>query len=171
MNTIKANLPESVSITLKYHGPQTIDLKDMSPEWLEWAIANGVRQSCADADAGKANTKDGEDAVLEKFSRIKAGNIPSGGGGGGARIDPLEKELRALVSDALNKAGMKRVDANKAAKDPKAAFRQYLEIALAAKYGEDGVSERIDDAFATNWPKLEDTAKARVEAAKTDIAI
>lgn len=173
METISKELPSSVTISVKYHGEQTIDLADMSPEWLAWAIGNGVRQSVADADAGKANTPEGEAAVKEKLERIAAGNIPQGGGGGGNRLSPYQKALKDIIVDLLNGAGLKKADATKRAKDPEIAFKDYLTIALTAKYGEAGVNERLDEAFSTNYPKIEAKALKLAEErqATADVAI
>jgi hypothetical protein len=82
---------------------QTVNLADKSPEWIHWAIAFGLRQSVKDAMAGKANTPEGEAALLAKFTKVCVeGQVPTkGAGGGGASLDDR------IASKYLAKMGLK----------------------------------------------------------------
>ena len=115
---VNVSLPQSIAVNIKYHGEQQINLNGKTPEWFLWAIRNGIRQSVADADAGKAGTKDGEDAVKAKFDRIAEGQIPAQGAGGGKKADVETVAARTVVANVLhNSFGYGKTDAKKVAKD------------------------------------------------------
>lgn len=80
-----------------------VSLADKTPEWFEWAIAFGLRQSIKDAGAGKAGTPEGDAAVQAKFEKVCiAGEVPTrGAGGGGASIEDR------IDSKYLAKMGLK----------------------------------------------------------------
>jgi len=103
------SLASTIKVDIKHIGEQTIDLTRVTPAWIEWAIAMGVRQSCGDADAGKPAGEESRKAVAEKFARIAAGEIPSGGRGG-ARITDLERELRESIGKFARAHGWKAKD-------------------------------------------------------------
>jgi hypothetical protein len=87
--TIQITMPANLEVEFRDEiGTKLVSLSNKSAEWLQWALANGLRQSIADAIAGKAGTEDGKKAIEAKFERVCVqGQIPSGGGGG-ARLTP-----------------------------------------------------------------------------------
>jgi hypothetical protein len=118
MNTINVQVPSTVSVVIKYHGSQTIDLEGKSPEWFAWAVAMAAKQSAGDADAGKAHTDEGKQAVLDKFTRIADGQVPQQGAGGGMKASPELVASRIVVANVLhNSFGYGKTDAKKVVKD------------------------------------------------------
>jgi len=94
MDTIQLAIPAAISVEIKYHGEQVIDLTDKSPEWFAWAVGLAIKQSTGDASAGKAKDEpeQAKKDVWEKFSRIAKGEIPKGGSGSrGSRLEPEDK--------------------------------------------------------------------------------
>jgi len=165
MATLTVEVPESVAINLKYHGEQSVILAGKSVDWLEWAIANGVRQSCADADAGKANTPEGRKAVLDKFTRIAAGEVPAGGGGGGPRMSYEEKAERIVLEDIFRAQGEKAVVAAKSAKD-NAAWDRVTRVAIYAQAHQQGMDATAIKALDVKG--LIDQHRDTVKAAYAD---
>jgi len=98
---ITLNIHQYMLVNLKHHtGTLPFNWEKM-PESARTAVAEylldfGLRQSCGDADAGmKDKTKEErKEAVREKFDNFTKGLLPSGGGGGGARLDA---ETRAEI--------------------------------------------------------------------------
>lgn len=84
MQTLNIELPATLSVDFRDEvGTKAVNLADKSQDWILWAISNGLRQSVADAIAGKAGTDEGKKAILAKYERVCVeGQIPSGGGGG-----------------------------------------------------------------------------------------
>ena len=92
-------------------GQEVVDLTNKTPEWLQWAMSFGLRQSVKDAMAGKAGTTDGEKALKEKFTRVcTEGLIPTkGAGGGGASLE--DKIASAYLADEGHKGKLDDLDA------------------------------------------------------------
>jgi hypothetical protein len=113
MLTVRVNAV--YSILLKHHKePVTLDLSKMDESkrqgFVEWAIGFAVPQSSGDADAGLAKKgktpAECKKAVADKYERIAAGDIPTGGGGGrGATLDDEDEALRRMWN-----AGRKTAD-------------------------------------------------------------
>ena len=89
-------------VNIKHHtGTLPFDWKKVPEDKLkavvEYLIDFGLRQSVGDADAGmKGKTnEERKQAVREKYDSFQKGILPSGGGGGGARLDV---ETRAEIA-------------------------------------------------------------------------
>jgi len=83
-------LPRELEVEFRDEiGTKTVQLHNKTVEWFIGALGNGLRQSIADAVAGKAGTDEGQKAIEAKYQRVCVeGNWPTGGGGGGARLTP-----------------------------------------------------------------------------------
>lgn len=163
-----------MEITLKYGHTVNVNPDQAPAEFVAWAIAFAIRQSAGDADAGKANTPEGRQAVLEKARRLARFEIPAGGAGG-ARLTPMERALREVVEQQLRNWSWKAADARKAATDPTQGFGNGLRRALAKKLGVPEASvdrADVDAAFDANWPKVEAKAAAMAaQAAPVDVEL
>jgi hypothetical protein len=169
METIKVSVPATIELVLKHNGKQTVDLSNMPPEWFAEAIANGIRQSAGDADAGLG----GEDmsvraaAVLAKFQRILSGVWPSSGGGG-ARLSYVDKAWRIILKARMVRAGWKATEADKLVKDREKAMVELFAKLLTVKYGTTPETDLVTDAITRNLPAFEkdvDREAAELEAA------
>ena len=79
--TIQITMPAELEVEFRDEiGTRQVDLSDKSADWLQWALANGLRQSIGYAIAGKAGTDEGRKAIEAKFERVCIqGEVPSGG--------------------------------------------------------------------------------------------
>lgn len=161
-----------MEITLKYGHTVNVNPAAAPDEFVAWAIAFAIRQSAGDADAGKANTPEGRQAVLEKAQRLIRFEIPAGGAGG-ARLTPMERALREVVEQQLRNWGWKAADARKAATEPAQGLELGLRRQIAKQLGVPEASvdrADLDTAFDANWPKFLAKAKAMAElAAPVDV--
>ena len=179
-------MPETITINLKYLGEVKLSLAGKSVEWLEWAIGNGIRQSVADADAGKAGTDEGKKAVTDKWNRIKNGEVPSQRGGG-HRLSYKDKAERSILIDWLVTHANMKVDTAKKQvnKATSVAWRNATRIILIntmieaklsdedikAKLGDDLITRNIDSVKAAFADDIESKAKALEAADKGSAAV
>ena len=170
MQTINATIPATITVEIKYHGTQTLALDNMSADWFEWAIRNGVKQSVGDAAAGKANTEDGRKAVLDKYNRIAEGKVPAQGAGGGAKANPETIAERQVVADVLhNSFGFGKTEAKKEAK---AGWVRLFEAYVrdeAKEAGEEITDETIAELATED--NLKAVADMHAEAYKTALKV
>jgi hypothetical protein len=89
---------------------------DKLPEATRTYLAEyGLRQVLNDCHSAEKDREEAAKLVSAKFADLEAGVIRKGGGG--ARLDPVEAEARAIVIAALVKKGYSKTDATKAAPD------------------------------------------------------
>jgi hypothetical protein len=163
MNPARAN--ETVAVD--------IDWSKLSDEVKAYIIEYGLKQSMADRAA--KHTKDmyeteaewakaGVEAMQEFLEGLKAGAVPTSGGG--RTSNPLTLALRELMETKLKTAGLKAVEAKKKAKAPESALQFLIRAALAQKTGvkfDDVPTEDVMAAFEPNWEKTVASARAIVE--------
>jgi hypothetical protein len=146
----------------------TTNVEDLPEETLLKIFDYGKRIFNDAVNGAVHQGKDREEAAQNWLERAKDGTLGSRTGGG-SRISPLEKELRAIVEEYLKAAGWKAGDAKKDVKEPKEGFKAMLALQIAR--GKSIPMEKveptdIDKAFEANWPKVETMAKQRLEMTK-----
>jgi hypothetical protein len=153
---------------------KVVSLADKSAEWIEWAISFGLRQSVKDAMAGKANTPEGEAALLAKFTKVcLEGQVPTkGAGGGGASLEDriaskylakmgLKGKLEELDSRWMVFAKTTVLNSIEDKAEKSAVLKDMSQLeALAEEYME-AVKESA--AASSEWAKI----KAEMEGSKT----
>lgn len=99
---ITLNIHESMLVNIKHHTGTLPFNWEKVPEEKRQTVAEylldfGLRQSVGDADAGmKEKTKEErKEEVRKKYDNFQKGILPTGGGGGGARLDV---ETRAEIA-------------------------------------------------------------------------
>jgi hypothetical protein len=138
---------------------QEVDPVNWSAGYVQYLIEYGagvILQRCTagiDKDDEKGK-KEARDKALEK---IKAGQIPTKGGGGGARLTPEVQAERAVVEATLHSSfGFNKTEAAKVSKEGWfALFRQHV---LQEAQAEGMDVEEID--FKEAW---DDDAKAGIK--------
>lgn len=139
--------------------PTSVD--EFKPEALAGLLEYGKRKAndVFNSAKGGENPLTPEE-VIEKILEWDFGS-------GGLRVSPLIKAQREIVKGYLTNTGMKSKDATSHSKDPVKGFKMALGLIIAGKRscGLNNVpGEDIQDAFDTNWPKVEKQAEAIVEA-------
>lgn len=130
-----------------------VDWEALPEAGKRYIILYGLKQSLADAGAGK---DDKADEARKRLARIQAGSITAGGGFG-KRLDPEFKQARAILTAALVNGGL----VAKAAAVP--AMKGWGDV------------ERVCEAHGVDVAKLRAKAKeaaaaeAKRNAAATDL--
>jgi len=160
MKTYTIELPATLTVSFRDEiGEKEVNLQNKSADWILWAIANGLRQSIADAIAGKAGTDEGLKAIKAKYERVVVnGEIPAGGGGGGARQSVEDRGLIAYF-DATRAPKAKLMTGKGLTERLLAEARKQVIIALR----EQGLTEEEIKAHAG---ELDGLAKDNLEAVK-----
>ncbi len=125
---------------------------------LLYVVAYGLKQSSDDAGA---DPKKGAAGSQERLDALLAGKVPAGGGGG-ARLSAFEKAVRTVVQTYLRQIGVKAGDAEKQARKPEAAFREYIQARLSVqtKTPISGLDpERVERNYQKLWPEVERQAR------------
>ena len=73
------------------------------PEFVAYLVARGLQENITNATAGKKGA-DAADAILTKAAQMTAGIVPSGGGG--RKLDPVEKAAREIAAPAMVNKGL-----------------------------------------------------------------
>lgn len=156
--TIEVNLPDELLLKAAEHGLR---------QKINDSYAGLRRDARAEAKLAKGDEDTDEIKELcHKAARAVVDNLESGiwrEGGGGKQLSLFARCLRDCVSNILQqRLEMKRADADKAARNPKDAFKGMLETLS------DRAEEPFDveEAMATNWPKV----KAQAEALEATLA-
>lgn len=130
---------------------------------VEYLLAYGLKQSVDDAGASPDKAKAGSEARL---AALLAGEVPSGGG---ARLNPVEKELRDIIGTMLRQTGVKAAEVAKMVREPKNAFAAVVrgQIARKMKVAESAVpAEKVTANVERLFPGLVAKAEARVAERK-----
>lgn len=180
------NVELSNSVTVDFGGNinlKVVDLSNKSPEWIEWAICFGLRQSVKDAMAGKAGTPEGEAALLAKFTKVCIeGQVPTkGAGGGGASLEDriaskflarmgLKGKLEELDSRWIEFAKATVLNSIEDAAEKAAVLKdKVLQVELAKQYLEAVKEQAI---ASPEWAKIKaEMTEAKTPAAKPTIKI
>lgn len=149
----------------------TLDAASLKPEVIDYLFQYGVRQAVADRCSGmkRADYKSDEefgtairDCVKATLKALADGSVRMGGGGGGARLSPVEVECRNLFVGLLTDAGVKKGDATKLATEWRQVIRdrrrQQAET-TGADVGE--AMKAADAAIASITAEAERLVKAR----------
>ena len=139
MSTFNVELPEVLAVNLKYDNGYEFTLADKSIDWVLHFLANGLRQSIGDADAGKAGTNEGKKAYEAKRDSIAKGEIPSGGGRGGPRLSYEDRAERDVLEDIFRATGEKAVVAKKSATADN-AWDRVTRLAIFAQAKDQGMT-------------------------------
>lgn len=160
MSTFTVELPSTLSVSFREEiGDKEVNLENKSVEWFLSAISNGLRQSIADATAGKAGTPEGLKAIQAKYERVCVnGEWPAGGGGGGARLSPEDRGLMAFF-DATRAPKAKLMTGKLLTERLQSEARKQVILALR----EQGMSE---EEIKTRASDVQDLAVANLEAVK-----
>lgn len=152
--------PKTMSFTA--HGTEfTIPTDQWGEDFILAQVRQGIlirlQRAGADLTADKCGGKDkAAKARLEAAQDLAAafakGEVPSGGGGGGPRLSPVESILREYMIDALVNAGVKKADATKAAPAKVKAL-----------------ADKKPDVYAAWMEKAEAEARRRAEASAPDV--
>lgn len=147
---VTVELPESLIAKAVAHG-----LKQKVND----SYANVRRDARAEAKLGKKDedTDEIRDLCRETANAVIS-DLESGiwrEGGGGKRVSVYERALRDLVAAKLVKIGYAATDAAKAARDPRDAFKAYVEEYLEIN----GLDHDAKLVFDHNWPKIEASAR------------
>lgn len=81
----------------------TIDGADLAPRIVQWAIEYGFRQGIRDAGA-QGKTDDERNAGALKRVDALVNNTLREGGGGGAKLTPIQREMRVIALREITKA-------------------------------------------------------------------
>jgi hypothetical protein len=143
---IEFTLPETVSIPVTGVDGKSVEftLANCNLETIVNLIIHGAKQIANDANAG-AKKAGASDAMLtttveEKLAELETGEHRFGGGGGGARVSDLEKEIRKIIESRLPK--------NIAAKDRPKAARDLLSKADRASAKFQAIVKMAEAAIA-----------------------
>ena len=139
MSTFNVELPDCLPVNLKYDNGFEFTLADKSIDWILYFLANGLRQSIGDADAGKAGTSEGRESYTKKRDSIAKGEIPSGGGRGGPRLSYEDRAEREILEDIFRATGEKAVVAKKSATADNALDR-VTRLAIFAQAKDQGMT-------------------------------
>jgi hypothetical protein len=125
-------------------------------------LANGLRQSIGDADAGKAGTTEGRKAYEAKRDSIAKGEIPSGGGRGGPRLSYEDRAERDVLEDIFRATGEKAVIAKKSA-TANDAWDRVTRLAIFAQAKDQGMT--AEDVKGLDIKGLIESNRETVKAA------
>lgn len=170
--TIKSHDATSFTIsTSKFGeelGSQTFEYGKLAEAQVKWAIRNGFSQAMTDSHASETREEHGSEAaaiaaakasVAEWIASMLQGHIPSEGVGR-ARLSPMARALREVVSNWLVSGGMKKAEALKAASDD----WQSLVLQAAEKKVASGFNGDPAEMAAKKIETFEAQAKAIVTA-------
>lgn len=152
------------NITLEIEGDTVaVNGTVLSAPVVEYLLAYGLKQSVDDAGAAPDKAKAGSEARLKA---LLSGEVPSGGG---ARLNPVERELRDIIGAMLRQAGVKAGEVAKMVRDPEAAFESVIrgQLARKLKIAESAVPA---DKVAANVERLFPGIMAKAEARAADRA-
>ena len=150
----------------------TFDLTEAPDEFVLQALQHGLKQKLGDAWSTAKNT-DGTPgtiavrtaAVAKVAEQLKTWQW-SKRLSEGERLDLYEQCLRSVLSDQFFKAGMKRVEADKASRDSKTRAELYRDTVIKPqlmRVAPDREHE-LDQVAGNNWTKV--TMVAKEQAAK-----
>lgn len=152
------------NVTLEIEGDTVaVNGTVLSAPVVEYLLAYGLKQSVDDAGASPDKAKAGSEARL---AALLAGEVPSGGG---ARLSPVEKELRDIIGAMLRQTGVKAGEVAKMVREPKDAFASVVrgQIAQKMKVAESAVpAEKVAANVERLFPGLVAKAETRVAERK-----
>jgi len=162
MSTFNVVLPDCLPVNLKYDNGFEFTLNDKPVDWILYFLANGLRQSIGDADAGKAGTSEGLESYTKKRDSIAKGEIPSGGGRGGPRLSYEDRAERDVLEDIFRATGEKAVVAKKSATADD-AWNRVTRMAIFAQAKDQGMTP--DEVKALDIKGLIESNRETVKAA------
>lgn len=91
-------------------------------------IAKFVPEGAAEGTAPRVATADEAQALVDSYAKTYEPGVRTGGGGGRATLTPLEREVRTLAQDALNKLlGESSIKRSQLPKDGEGSYNQLLD--------------------------------------------
>ncbi len=164
MKNVKINFPETVTVALGSDAPDwTLKLSELSADMVAGIFNYGMRQVANDAAANYPKVVDGElttklDAIAARQAKIESGDYTFGAGGGGGSVAAHTVIMRTtIVAGLVKHAGLKKVEATKAAvAGLQAAFETGF-VAMAIKAD----VTVTDEVLAEKYAGLETWARAQ----------
>jgi len=149
----------------------TVDLNQLPANVVEYLVWYGARQAVADRCSGikRSDYKTDEafseaihECVTKTLRALADGSVRMGGGGGGARLSPVEQVCRDLFVDLMTQRGMKVGEAKKAASEWRAVIRdRIIDKARTTGGDEAEAAKNAETVIANITAKAEQLVKQR----------
>lgn len=105
------------NVTIKWKreavGTEEIDFDSLPEQSKRYIIQYGLDQTSNDAGASAETEEDKVAAATRRLESLKAGVVPTGGGGGDPVVSRMRKLARKAIGDAVKAKGMKLEDIDK----------------------------------------------------------